>query len=119
MSGLFDLPVASVRFEFAPDMTFPPPGVLSELGQIMLELLVTLSSSIIVLPGLNVATVTSFYRDPARNARVGGVANSLHLVALAIDLRRDFVGLQVFNAWRRAGLGGIDEGDHYHLQLSF
>jgi len=61
-------------------------------------------------------TVTSWYRSPARNASVGGVASSLHLYGLAIDYvpRR--------GAWssdsarlRAVGLRVLNEGDHLHV----
>jgi len=64
--------------------------------------------------------VTSTYRSPAHNRRVGGVANSYHLRNRAIDIaRRPGVShSQIAAAYRAAGYSlaeSLDEGDHSHF----
>jgi hypothetical protein len=64
--------------------------------------------------------VTSTYRSPAHNRRVGGVANSYHLSNRAIDIaRRPGVShAQIAAAFRNAGYSlaeSLDEGDHSHF----
>ena len=64
--------------------------------------------------------VTSTYRSPAHNRRVGGVANSYHLSNRAIDIaRRPGVSHgQIAAAYRNAGFSlaeSLDEGDHSHF----
>ena len=61
--------------------------------------------------------VTSWYRDPARNASVGGAAKSQHLIGLAIDLAGPSHGKAALAAELQAeGFTVIDEGDHLHVQ---
>jgi len=64
--------------------------------------------------------VTSTYRSPAHNKRVGGVANSYHLRGRAIDIaRRPGVRhAEIAAAYRAAGYSlaeSLDEGDHSHF----
>lgn len=64
--------------------------------------------------------VTSTYRSPMHNRRVGGVANSYHLRNRAIDIaRRPGVSHgQIAAAYRNAGytlVESLDEGDHSHF----
>ena len=64
--------------------------------------------------------VTSTYRTPAHNRRVGGVRNSYHLSGRAIDIaRRPGVShWQIAAAYRNAGyhlIESLDEGDHSHF----
>ena len=64
--------------------------------------------------------VTSTYRSPAHNRRVGGVANSFHLSGRAIDVaRRPGVSHHaIAAAFRNAGYQlaeSLDEGDHSHF----
>ncbi len=64
--------------------------------------------------------VTSTYRSPEHNRRVGGVANSYHLSGKAIDIaRRPGVShSQIAAAYRGAGYSlaeSLDEGDHSHF----
>ena len=64
--------------------------------------------------------VTSTYRSPEHNRRVGGVANSYHLRNRAIDIaRRPGVRhAQIVAAYRAAGYSlaeALDEGDHTHI----
>ena len=68
--------------------------------------------------------VTSTYRSPAHNRRVGGVANSWHLQGRAIDIaRRSGVShATIAAAFRNAGyrlIESLDEGDHSHFAFAF
>lgn len=70
--------------------------------------------------GANWGQVTSTYRSPSHNRRVGGVANSYHLSNRAIDIaRRPGVSHgQIAAAYRNAGYSlaeSLDEGDHSHF----
>ena len=70
--------------------------------------------------GLRWGQVTSTYRSPEHNRRVGGVANSYHLRGRAIDIaRRPGVShWQIAAAYRSAGYSlaeSLDEGDHSHF----
>lgn len=64
--------------------------------------------------------VTSTYRSPSHNRRVGGVPNSFHLSGRAIDIaRRPGVShWQIAADLRAAGynlIESLDEGDHSHF----
>lgn len=60
--------------------------------------------------------VTSWWRSPADNARVGGAPRSLHLSGLAIDVvPHDWIAAE--QAFRRAGLRVLNEGDHLHVSV--
>jgi hypothetical protein len=72
------------------------------------------------------ARITSGYRTPEHNAAVGGVPNSYHMDADALDLlpgagmgmsdlraRADGLAAQ----WGRPGSRALNEGDHVHVQL--
>ena len=68
--------------------------------------------------------VTSTYRTPEHNRRVGGVRNSYHLRGRAIDIaRRPGVShAQIAAAFRTAGyqlIESLDEGDHSHFAFGF
>ena len=70
--------------------------------------------------GAHWGQVTSTYRSPAHNRRVGGVANSFHLSNRAIDIaRRPGVShWQIAAAYKNAGYSlaeSLDEGDHSHF----
>lgn len=60
--------------------------------------------------------VTSWYRDPQYNARVGGAPNSQHTLGLALDVAHDSAGAALAREARRVGLVVLDEGDHFHIQ---
>lgn len=63
-------------------------------------------------------SVTSWIRSAARNKAVGGVADSRHLVGLAVDVVLD-EGQEKAAFLKAAGSLGlqvIDEGDHLHVQ---
>lgn len=68
--------------------------------------------------------VTSTYRTPAHNRRVGGVRNSYHLRGRAIDIARrpGVTHAQIASAFRNAGyrlIESLDEGDHSHFAFAF
>ena len=68
--------------------------------------------------------VTSTYRTPQHNRRVGGVRNSWHTRGRAIDIaRRPGVShAQIAAAFRNAGyrlIESLDEGDHSHFAFAF
>lgn len=67
------------------------------------------------VPGVQ---TTSLHRDPANNARVGGVANSQHMQGTAGDFVVPAAIKPAFMAQARAlGFEAIDEGDHVHVEL--
>lgn len=73
--------------------------------------------------GARWGTVTSTYRSPAHNRRVGGMPNSYHLRNRAIDIaRRPGVRHhQIAAAYRAAGyrlVESLDEGDHSHFAFA-
>ena len=64
------------------------------------------------------ASITSWYRSPKRNKRVGGAASSMHLLGLAVDVvldSREDVNSFTLLA-KRMGLWVLDEQDHIHIQ---
>ena len=63
-------------------------------------------------PGLQ---VTSWWRDRATNAAVGGHPESQHLFALALDLVAPDQR-QLARQLRRVGLVAVEEGTHVHAQ---
>lgn len=63
-------------------------------------------------PSSRVRWVSSWYRDPRENARVGGAARSQHLKGLAIDVNPSASAA----AFQSQGLTVIPEGDHLHIQ---
>lgn len=73
------------------------------------------------------ATMTSGYRDPAHNRRVGGVANSYHMQRTpdGQPMARDYVpgrsgmsmgALEAYARQNNPGMDVINEGDHVHLE---
>lgn len=123
----------------------PPPGLgQGPTGELQLALLLVVLLAVVMtlasFPGTYV--FTSWFRDPMRNAEVGGVPNSRHLLGLGLDVAvnpdrlRTLVtlGLEASTA-RQAlllnfrklvqmlGLGrawqAVDEGDHVHFEVDF
>lgn len=73
--------------------------------------------------GARWGVVTSTYRSPAHNRRVGGVPNSYHLRNRAIDIARrpGVTHRQIDAAYRAAGyrlIESLDEGDHSHFAFA-
>lgn len=76
--------------------------------------------------GLSGERITSTYRDPARNKKAGGVANSYHMKrdAQGRSLARDSVpppGMSMAEYHRRLkaanpNMDVINEGDHVHIE---
>lgn len=67
------------------------------------------------------ATVTSGYRTPEHNARVGGVPTSRHITGQAVDLvpRQGETMAQLYTRVGQVpGVRAINEGDHVHVQTS-
>lgn len=60
--------------------------------------------------------VTSWYRTPSENARVGGHPESQHLFGFALDVATDDPGAFAQRA-RESGLEAIVEPDHVHVQI--
>jgi len=69
---------------------------------------------LLVCPG----SVTSGKRSRKRNARVGGVRNSMHLLDLAKDVVLDTrADAKLFmQLCKRLKLWTLDEGNHIHVQ---
>lgn len=63
-------------------------------------------------PGARVQWVSSWYRDPEYNARIGGSTRSQHMKGLAIDVNPGASAA----AFQNQGLTVIPEGDHLHVQ---
>lgn len=109
-------PKAGVR-ESASEVTWAPAGQsMSILGGGSLSAAARI--------GAQWGRVTSTYRSPQHNRRVGGVRNSFHLSGRAIDIaRRPGVShSQLAAAYRNAGyqlIESLDEGDHSHFAFSF
>lgn len=65
------------------------------------------------------ATATSWWRSKAKNASVGGAADSQHLLGLAIDIvyPSSLIRRTAIPRLQAAGFTVIDEGDHVHVQV--
>ena len=67
-------------------------------------------------------SVTSWIRTEARNKVVGGVADSFHVMGLAVDIVPDDYNSETVEAIRqdcvRLGVQMIDEGNHLHIEPS-
>jgi len=59
--------------------------------------------------------VTSWYRSPSHNRRVGGDPDSQHLVGAALDVVTEKPG-KLAAEFARFGWQAVNEGDHLHLQ---
>jgi len=70
---------------------FRPPPQLGVLQFVFIVLAIQALQTYDMMFGPATITLTSWFRDPMRNAQVGGVPNSLHQVGLALDftVRRD------------------------------
>ncbi len=73
--------------------------------------------------GSRFGTVTSTYRTPEHNRRVGGAANSYHTRSRAVDIARarGVRHADIEAEYRRAGyelLESLDEGDHSHFAFA-
>lgn len=84
---------------------------------------VALNMSAVSAIGAKWGIVTSTYRSPSHNRRVGGARNSYHLRNQAIDIaRRPGVShRQIDAAYRAAGyhiVESLDEGDHSHFAFA-
>ncbi len=70
--------------------------------------------------GINGETITSTFRSPEHNRRVGGKANSFHLRGLARDsVPPKGMGMSAYyQQLRRLNplLDVINEGDHVHME---
>jgi hypothetical protein len=68
---------------------------------------------ILAVPGLR---ITSWWRDPWNNERVGGVLNSRHQLGLAFDVVPATASTK--RALQNIGFKKIlDEGDHIHVEI--
>ena len=69
--------------------------------------------------GDNPITVTSWYRDPVSNRRVGGVANSQHLLGWAVDIQiQGFEPKTVAAKLKGSWAGGLGDSSAFtHLDL--
>jgi len=73
-------------------------------------------SSAVRLP-LGGTTVTSWWRNPEHNRRVGGSPQSQHIFALAIDVAGSaYQRRQIVRTATSLGLVAVDEGSHVHVQ---
>jgi hypothetical protein len=64
-------------------------------------------------------SITSWIRTEARNKRVGGKANSTHLMGFGLDLVPDDPARKrsLIDAAHEAGLDAVDEGNHVHIEV--
>lgn len=64
-------------------------------------------------------SVTSWFRTPARNKRVGGHPNSAHIGGFALDLVPDNPASKaaLIDDAHEAGLDAVDEGHHVHIEV--
>ena len=90
-----------------------PP--LSVVRAVMPQLRFALPRFRYLVESSEVDAITSWYRDPVQNQRVGGHPQSQHLYALAVDVvtaRPERVAAVA----RRVGLVAVIERDHVHVQ---
>lgn len=67
-----------------------------------------------LVPGVS---FSSWYRDPAANALAGGVANSQHMLGVALDLPPTRANWETARNLSRYGFEVITEADHWHAEL--
>ena len=104
---------------FAPkEVVAPSAGSFVPLGR------ATGNLSAAAAVGSRWGRVTSTYRTPAHNKRVGGVPGSFHTHGRAVDIARKpgVSHSQIAAAYRSAGfqlIESLDEGDHSHFAFSW
>jgi hypothetical protein len=84
----------------------------------MAESLTSFCEKVAILCAATNGSVTSWIRSKKHNKDVGGVDNSLHQIALAVDTIHDTLEdkARAIKLGRRIDLLVIDEGDHLHIQ---
>ena len=90
-----------------------PPTILVNVFRPVYRHMVPGLSSMLDVAG---ARITSLFRDPQDNARVGGHPRSQHLFGFAADLAGADLGRMTEIA-RAEGLVAVREGDHVHVQV--
>jgi uncharacterized protein YcbK (DUF882 family) len=80
--------------------------------------IVAFMNALLTLKSKHAFSVTSWWRTPKRNTAVGGSANSLHMLGLAVDTVLDNMDDRVVFVAdaTRLGCEAIYEGDHIHLE---
>jgi len=92
----------------------PPISVIRALLQELIRFLTALSR-LRVGPSIR---ISSWWRDPVTNRRVGGHPDSQHLLGLALDLVGEELELrQLLVDVRAVGLVAVMESTHLHVQL--
>lgn len=109
----------------------PPPTITMEAVLTLVLAIVCAISALAIDPNATI-TLTSWWRSTQRNQEVGGVANSFHLTARAIDITVKPSGLKniiqlgqtagllvqsIAIMWRKFGFQAVIEDDHVHLEL--
>ncbi|MEE8509339.1 MAG: D-Ala-D-Ala carboxypeptidase family metallohydrolase [Myxococcota bacterium] len=97
----------------------PPIYVQQHVGLLFREFILRVIFAAQMLPVGFQVQPTSWFRDIAHNARVGGAVRSQHLLGLALDLvvqSSADVGV-LDRALHSADLVVIREPDHVHVQL--
>lgn len=95
-------------------VNYPSQWVLQRAFPLIIRFLVALGQA---RPGPSIR-VTSWYRDPEENIRVGGAPDSQHLLALAVDVVGEEGDLIQFEAnVRSLGLITVRYATHLHVQL--
>lgn len=94
----------------------PPFDLVRRINPLLVEFVTRISRGGQFAP---VGTVgTSWWRDPFENQRVGGLADSQHLAALAVDVDHPDPDVLVAlgQAFERAGLVVVPLLSHLHVQ---